>query len=111
MPSDIGPALMHTREEKDISCDSHPASRSSESLPPALEEGKDHDETITETDTYPDPVVVPRSKRRGLFGQFTLLAEVEQPKAYDRKTKWFITSIVAVAGATAPMGSSIFFRE
>ncbi|KAJ5082823.1 hypothetical protein N7532_011866 [Penicillium argentinense] len=54
-------------------------------------------------------VVVPRLKRRGLFGQLTLVAEVENPKTYPRKMKWFITFIVAVAGATAPMGSSIFF--
>lgn len=57
------------------------------------------------------PVIVPRLKRRGLFGQLTLLAEIENPKTYSRKTKWFITFIVAVAGATAPMGSSIFFRK
>ncbi|KAH8434969.1 uncharacterized protein LDX57_012601 [Aspergillus melleus] len=57
------------------------------------------------------PVVVPRLKRRGLFGQLTLLAEIENPKTYPRKKKWFITFIVAVAGATAPMGSSIFFRK
>lgn len=57
------------------------------------------------------PAVVPRSKRRGLFGQFTLLAEVENPKTYPRKIKWFITFIVAVAAAAAPLGSSIFFRE
>jgi hypothetical protein len=56
-------------------------------------------------------VKVPRLKRRGLFGQMTLVAEVEDPKTYPRKMKWFITFIVAVAGATAPMGSSIFFRK
>ncbi|OOQ87176.1 putative MFS multidrug resistance transporter [Penicillium brasilianum] len=54
-------------------------------------------------------VKVPRLKRRGLFGQMTLVAEVEDPKTYPRKMKWFITFIVAVAGATAPMGSSVFF--
>lgn len=57
------------------------------------------------------PVTVPRLKRRGLFGQLTLLAEVENPKVYPRKTKWFITFIVAMAGSTAPMGSAILFRE
>lgn len=56
-------------------------------------------------------VKVPRLKRRGLFGQMTLVAEVEDPKTYSRKMKWFITFIVAVAGATAPMGSSVFFRK
>ncbi|KAI9373839.1 major facilitator superfamily domain-containing protein [Aspergillus egyptiacus] len=55
------------------------------------------------------PKVVPRLKRRGLFGQITLLAEVENPKTYPRNQKWFITFIVAVAGSVAPMGSSIFF--
>lgn len=56
-------------------------------------------------------IPVPRSKRRGLFGQFTLVAEVENPKTYPRRMKWFITFIVAAAGSIAPMGSSIFFRE
>ena len=73
---------------------------------PAVE-GKEHDDELID----PGPTVVPRLQRRGLFGQFTLLAEVENPKLYPRKTKWFITFIVAVAGATAPMGSSIFFRK
>ncbi|KAF7714979.1 MFS-type Multidrug resistance transporter [Penicillium ucsense] len=54
-------------------------------------------------------VEIPRSKRRGLLAQVTLVAEIENPKTYSRKLKWFITFIVAVAGATAPMGSSIFF--
>lgn len=56
-------------------------------------------------------IKVARSKRRGLFGQLALVAEVENPKTYPRRMKWFITFIVALAGATAPMGSSIFFRE
>jgi hypothetical protein len=55
-------------------------------------------------------VAVPRSKRRGLFGRFTLLAEVEDPKSYPRNTKWFITFVVAVGAMAAPMGSSIFYR-
>jgi len=56
-------------------------------------------------------VKVSRLKRRGLFGQLALVAEVENPKTYPRKTKWFITFVVALAGSTAPMGSSIFFRK
>ena len=55
-------------------------------------------------------VKVPRSKRRGLFGTLTILAEVEDPKGYSRKVKWFITFIVAFAAAAAPLGSAIFFR-
>ena len=86
-------------------------SQSTESFPPALEE-KDFDKpTPSYPPSEPDPVVVSRSSRRGLCGEFTLIPEVENPKAYPRKTKWFITFIVAAAGATAPMGSSIFFRE
>jgi hypothetical protein len=56
-------------------------------------------------------VTVPRLKRRGLLGQLALVAEVENPKTYPRRTKWFITFVVAVAGAAAPLGSSIFFRK
>lgn len=58
-----------------------------------------------------EAIVVERSKRRGLFGRFTLLAEVEDPKNYPRNTKWFITFVVAVAAMAAPMGSSIFYRS
>lgn len=57
------------------------------------------------------PIEVARSKRRGLFGQLALVAEVENPKTYPRRMKWFITFVVALAGATAPMGSAIFLRE
>lgn len=78
-------------EEKDVPDTPIPLARQSTELGPAVK--------------------VPRSKRRGLFGQMTLVAEVEDPKTYPRRMKWFITFIVAVAGATAPMGSSIFFRK
>ncbi|KAJ5206169.1 Major facilitator superfamily domain general substrate transporter [Penicillium cf. griseofulvum] len=54
------------------------------------------------------PIKVARLKRRGLFGQLALVAEVENPKTYPRKMKWFITFVVALAGATAPMGSAVF---
>lgn len=57
------------------------------------------------------PVKVPRSNRRGLFGRLTILAEVEDPKSYPRGTKWFITFVVAIAGMAAPLGSTIIFRE
>ncbi|KAI9038597.1 uncharacterized protein KD926_010642 [Aspergillus affinis] len=86
------------------------------SLSPPMNSPLDIEQKDEEADRPPiseaeqkEPVVVPRLKRRGLFGQLTLLAEIENPKTYARKTKWFITFIVAVAGATAPMGSSIFF--
>lgn len=57
------------------------------------------------------PIEVPRLKRRGLFGQLTLIAEVEDPRTYSREMKWFVTFIVATAGILAPLGSSIFFRK
>lgn len=61
----------------------------------------------TTTDLGP-AIVVSRLKRRGLFAQLTLVPEVENPKTYSRKTRWFLTIVVAAAGATAPMGTSIF---
>jgi hypothetical protein len=54
-------------------------------------------------------IKVPRSKRRGLFARFALVAEVTHPQDYDRRIKWFITFIVAFSAAAAPAGSSIFF--
>ena len=58
----------------------------------------------------PGPVKVPRSKRRGLFGRFAILAEIEEPKHYPRTTKWYITFVVALAAVAAPLGSTIIFR-
>lgn len=54
-----------------------------------------------------DPVKVPRSQRRGLLGRLTVIAEVTNPYDYSRKTKWTLTFVIAVAGAAAPMASSI----
>lgn len=59
----------------------------------------------------PRPVKVPRSKRRGLFGRFTVVAEVDEPKHYPRRIKWYITFVVALAAVAAPMGSAIIFRN
>lgn len=56
-------------------------------------------------------IIVPLSKRRGLLARFALIPEVERPYDYKRSTKWTITLLVAAAGAAAPMGSAIFFRE
>ncbi|KAE8158828.1 major facilitator superfamily domain-containing protein [Aspergillus tamarii] len=84
---------------------------SPEDRPPQAFEGKDEEcrPSYALDISHDAAVVVPRVNRRGLFGQFTLLAEVENPKTYSRKKKWFITFIVAWAGATAPMGSAILF--
>lgn len=65
---------------------------------------------MTEEEVDPPPVKVPRSQRRGLFGRFTILAEVEEPKHYSRRTKWFITFVIALAAVAAPLGSTIIFR-
>ena len=66
----------------------------------------DRDESI-----HPAAVKVIRSQRRGLLSRFAILAEVEQPVHYSRKSKWFITFVVAAAAIAAPLGSAIFFRK
>ncbi|KAK3327325.1 major facilitator superfamily domain-containing protein [Cercophora scortea] len=53
--------------------------------------------------------VVPRARRRGLFGSLAVIPEVESPYEYKNSTKWCITAIVALAAAAAPMGSGIFY--
>ena len=55
------------------------------------------------------PTVVPRSKRRGLFGRFAVLPEIERPYDYQDKTKWLITLVIALSAAGGPMGSSILY--
>ena len=76
-----------------------------------LKDGEGHDVEAAQTEEFnPPQVKVPRSKRRGLFGRFTIIAEVEEPKRYPRKTKWFITFVVAMAAMAAPLGSAIIFR-
>lgn len=69
------------------------------------------DDILERTITPRRPLVkVSRSKRRGLFSRFALLAEVTEPSDYPDRTKWFITFIVAIAAAAAPVGSAIIFR-
>ena len=60
-----------------------------------------------ETADLPPAVPVPRSKRRGLLAFICLIAEVEDPKHYDRRKKWWITSVVSFAAILAPLGSNI----
>ncbi|KIX00860.1 uncharacterized protein Z518_09925 [Rhinocladiella mackenziei CBS 650.93] len=68
------------------------------------------DDVLRRTITPKKPVVkVSRPKRRGLFARFALIAEVTEPTDYKNRTKWFITFIVAVAAAAAPVGSGIIF--
>ncbi|KAJ9388102.1 hypothetical protein DTO032I4_2726 [Paecilomyces variotii] len=110
MASDEERAMHSNGISEETDSDTHSISPAS-SLPPIVEGKSPEDAFPTEraTSIYEEPIPVPRSRRRGLFAQFTLLAEVENPKTYPRRTKWFITFIVAVAAAAAPMGSSIFF--
>lgn len=71
----------------------------------------DLETATTEENETTTPVKIPRSQRRGLFGRFTLVAEVEEPKRYPRRTKWFITFNIALAAVAAPLGSAIIFRK
>ncbi|KAH7192648.1 major facilitator superfamily domain-containing protein [Fusarium flagelliforme] len=53
--------------------------------------------------------VVPRSKRRGLLARLTLVPEIAHPPDYKSSTKWFLTFIVALATAAAPLGSTVVY--
>ena len=98
-------------ELNDLSHDSHSIMQNSESMFPKIEEGKFHKGADSSTDVDPGQFVVPKSERRGLFEQFTWILEFKNPRVYDKRIKWCITYIVAVAAAAAPMGSTIFFRK
>ena len=79
----------------------------------ATEKSDAHPRDVEMLDTDiadPEPVKVPRSQRRGLFGRFSILAEVEEPKHYSTRVKWYITFVVALAAIAAPLGSTIIFR-
>lgn len=59
-----------------------------------------------------DNPVARSAKPRGLFGRFSILVEAVEPQTdYSRRTKWFITFVVAVAAAGAPLGSAILYRK
>ncbi|KAL9023579.1 MAG: hypothetical protein Q9196_007115 [Gyalolechia fulgens] len=68
------------------------------------------EETTTTASSHPAPVKIPKSRRRGLLGRFTLVAEIEDPQDYARSTKWYITFVVALAAMAAPMGSAIILQ-
>lgn len=95
------PSSLHSSTHSSMTAHDHEHDQEESSRPP-----------VTRTTSVERVAVkVPRSKRRGLFGTLTILAEVEDPKGYSRKVKWFITFIVAFAAAAAPLGSAIFFRR
>lgn len=78
-----------------------------------IADGNNHDieAALRRTLTAKKPITkVARSQRRGLFARYALVAEVTEPKDYKNNTKWFITFIIAIAGAAAPVGSAIIFR-
>lgn len=77
-----------------------------------IHDDRDHDLEALERTRTPRaaPVKVPRSERRGLFARFCLVAEVIEPWDYNGSTKWWITFVVAVAGAAAPVGTAIILR-
>lgn len=53
--------------------------------------------------------VIPRSKRRGLFGQLVIgIPEIEDPLEYSPRIKGFIVFIISVAAIAAPMGYETF---
>ncbi|KAH9821978.1 Major Facilitator Superfamily (MFS) transporter [Teratosphaeria destructans] len=94
--------------ESHVSLDSHAT------LP---EEGHDHQVAArhrshsraksTRSSVKQDAVKLPMAERRGLLVRLCVMAEVDNPYAYTRRKKWTITFIIAVAGAAAPMGSSL----
>ncbi|KAI8931045.1 hypothetical protein NX059_012056 [Plenodomus lindquistii] len=64
--------------------------------------------TLSRTTTrVPDPVPVARPHRRGLLSHLTLVPEITNPTHYPRRTKWFLTFLVAFCAMAAPMGSAI----
>lgn len=94
---------------------SHVVEQNQDTVPATASSGKDDIEAqVPDTDAasiISSPVKVPRAQRRGLLATLTILAEVEEPKNYPRRTKWYITCVIALAAAAAPLGSTIFFRK
>lgn len=41
----------------------------------------------------------------------TLIPRVDNPYDYSNRQKWFITTIVTIAAAAAPMGAAMFYRK
>ncbi|KAL8794142.1 MAG: hypothetical protein Q9195_003327 [Heterodermia aff. obscurata] len=127
MEPDVERSIAHPRpplDADDVNVDSSSAKNASEresdapsSAPSTIHEDAYQPQTEKDVElaqagprpesVAPSAVKVPRSKRRGLFAQFCVLAEVEEPKHYARKTKWFVTFIIALAAVAAPLGSSI----
>lgn len=100
----------HDRKEDEISIAQSHTSSSTDHSSNHTEEPDTKTAPVTlsrTTSVTPDAIIIPRGQRRGLFSHFTLIPEVENPYHYTRKTKWFITFIVAICAMAAPMGSAI----
>ncbi|KAI3398208.1 hypothetical protein diail_9685 [Diaporthe ilicicola] len=78
-------------------------------IPPDPEDGLSRSHSRASSARSRPLVIVPRNKKRGLFAQLTVIPEVERPYDYSRKTKWIITTVIAVAATGGPMGSNIFY--
>ena len=52
----------------------------------------------------------PCSKHRGLFNHLIVVKAIEEPIAYSRRLKWFITFLAAGAAAIDPISSTILYR-
>jgi multidrug resistance protein len=98
----------HHKQEDAISITPSHASTSSDHSPkPPSPTTKRPPSLARTTSVTPDAILIPRSQRRGLLARFTLIPEVSNPYHYTRRTKWFLTFIVAFCAMGAPMGSAI----
>jgi multidrug resistance protein len=103
--SEIGPTgSIHESSEDSDSIHSHAST--APTIP--QDEKTVRPATLTRTTSItPDAVIVPKPDRRGLLARFALIPEVQNPYHYSRKTKWFLTTIIAFCAMAGPMGSAI----
>jgi hypothetical protein len=112
----IAESVKHSDKEERVSRHSHEEEYNDETQVAERGQGDGDEEAVapgrsqTPSTRSRTLSIVPRSRRRGWFGRFAVIPEVERPYDYSNKTKWTITSVVALAGAVAPMGSAIFYR-
>jgi multidrug resistance protein len=94
---------IHESEDDSISVHSHAST-----TPTIPQSEKTRPTTLARTaSVVPEAVIVPRSERRGLLARFALIPEIENSYHYSRKTKWFLTFVIAVCAMAGPMGSAI----
>ncbi|KAL7782423.1 multidrug transporter of the major facilitator superfamily [Trichoderma ceciliae] len=49
------------------------------------------------------------TEKRGMLARFALLEEMKDPRRYSERSKWVITTLVAIAAVGGPMGTSILY--